>query len=199
MDFFCSQSQHCIQCNAFCASGRPVPCMAVVSLKEKGDISSKEVQTLKSGDYFCERAILSDNARAAAVTMKGMHPHRGVPDRHICCGGPGGISSCVTTSATVCSVQRARCVDISSRGVSRRGGTVSARGSPVKSVGRVGAAVSRGKLQGGRCVSEGAIPGEERQLALVKHFKSTPWGTDVCVFFSIKCVIFSKKKKKVKK
>eukprot|EP01083_Nonionella_stella_P194079 716081_1 len=180
MDFFCSQSQHCIQCNAFCASGRPVPCMAVVSLKEKGDISSKEVQTLKSGDYFGERVILSDDASATAVTVKGMHPSRGVPARYTCRGGPGGISSSVTTSAVV---------------------TVPARGSPVKHIGRAGAAVSRGKLQsgqGGRCVSEGALPGEERQATLLKYFRCAQWGTGVSVVFAIKCVLFSKKKKKKK-
>eukprot|EP01083_Nonionella_stella_P086295 239690_1 len=45
--------------------------MAVVSVKEKGETSSKEVQTLKSGDYFGERALLTDDTRAATVTVKG--------------------------------------------------------------------------------------------------------------------------------
>ena len=42
-----------------------------MSRKDDGQSSSKEVQTLKTGDYFGERALLTDDVRAATVTVKG--------------------------------------------------------------------------------------------------------------------------------
>eukprot|EP01083_Nonionella_stella_P201132 735965_1 len=145
--------------------------------------------------------ILGKLDRMIESTCKnGMHPGRGAPAPYICHGGPSDISSSVATSAADGRVQRDHMPGISLRALSRPVSAVPPRGAPVKHAGRAGTSVSCGKLQSSqcdRCVSddEGTVPGE-RPLVLFKYFRSTQWAADVGVVVTIKCVMFSMKKKK---